>query len=398
MNKMFNETMVNYGTNRSSIRELFEFGKKRALEVGADKVYDYSLGNPNVPAPETVRESLKKIVNIPDTTTIHGYTSAPGDLKTREAVSKNIKKRFNVDVPADYIYMTCGAAASLCITLKALYTENSEYIVLAPFFPEYVVFIKSAGGTPIIVSYSEPDFGPNFDELEKAINENTKAIIVNSPNNPSGAVFSEETIIKITSLLAKKEKEYGHPIFIIADEPYREITYGGVIVPYIMNYYDNTIVCYSYSKSLSLPGERIGYIAVSPKAYESQSLYAGICGAGRALGYVCAPSIWQKVVVDCIDDLPNVAAYEENRNLLYNSLTELGYECVRPDGAFYLFIKCPEPDARAFSNRAKEFGLLLVPGDDFGAKGYVRAAYCVSNDMIHRSIPAFKELMNFYKK
>jgi len=398
MSELFNKDMVNYGTNRSSIRELFEFGKKRAQEVGADKVYDYSLGNPNVPAPESVRETLKKLVAIPDSTLIHGYTSAPGDIRVRKAIADSINKRFNVNMTPDYIYMTCGAAASLCITLKALYTENSEIIILAPFFPEYKVFTLSSGNIPKIVSYVESTFAPNMEELEKTINANTKAIIINSPNNPCGTVYSEETIISITSLLKKKAKEYGHPIFIIADEPYREIVFGDIKVPYIMNYYDDTIVCYSYSKSLSLPGERIGYIAVSPKATDVDLLYAGVCGAGRCLGYVCAPSIWQNVIIDCVNDLPNIRAYEDNRNLLYNSLTDIGYTCVRPDGAFYLFIKTLESDAKAFSNRAKEYGLLLVPGDDFGAKGYVRAAYCVSNDMIRRSIPAFKELYLAYNK
>ena len=398
MSELFNKDMVNYGTNRSSIRELFEFGKKRAQEVGADKVYDYSLGNPNVPAPESVRETLKKLVAIPDSTLIHGYTSAPGDIRVRKAIADSINKRFNVSMTPDYIYMTCGAAASLCITLKALNTEKSEIIILAPFFPEYKVFTLSSGNIPKIVSYVESTFAPNMEELEKTINANTKAIIINSPNNPCGTVYSEETIISITSLLKKKEEEYGHPIFIIADEPYREIVFGDIRVPYIMNYYDDTIVCYSYSKSLSLPGERIGYIAVSPKATDADLLYAGVCGAGRCLGYVCAPSIWQNVIIDCVNDLPNIKAYEDNRNLLYNSLTDIGYTCVRPDGAFYLFIKTLESDAKAFSNKAKEYGLLLVPGDDFGAKGYVRAAYCVSNDMIKRSIPAFKELYLSYNK
>ena len=398
MSELFNKDMVNYGTNRSSIRELFEFGKKRAQEVGADKVYDYSLGNPNVPAPESVRETLKKLVAIPDSTLIHGYTSAPGDIRVRKAIADSINKRFNVNMTPDYIYMTCGAAASLCITLKALNTEKSEIIILAPFFPEYKVFTLSSGNIPKIVSYVESTFAPNMEELEKTINANTKAIIINSPNNPCGTVYSEETIISITSLLKKKEEEYGHPIFIIADEPYREIVFGDIKVPYIMNYYDDTIVCYSYSKSLSLPGERIGYIAVSPKATDADLLYAGVCGAGRCLGYVCAPSIWQNVIIDCVNDLPNIKAYEDNRNLLYNSLTDIGYTCVKPDGAFYLFIKTLESDAKAFSNKAKEYGLLLVPGDDFGAKGYVRAAYCVSNDMIKRSIPAFKELYLSYNK
>lgn len=394
---MINKEMYNLGSKRSVIRELFEFGKKRIQEVGADKVYDFSLGNPSVPAPKKVNESIKKILDEEASILVHGYTSAQGDATVRKAVSDSINKRFNVGIGENNIYMTCGAAASLCISLRALNEEQDEFIIFAPYFPEYQVFIKSCGGKPVTVPFIEKDFQIDFDAFEKSISDKTKAVVVNSPNNPCGVIYSKETIQKLTDLLREYSKKYNHPIFLIADEPYRELVYDDIDVPYLMNYYDDTIVCYSYSKSLSLPGERIGYIAVSPKATNAQDLYAAICGAGRALGYVCAPSLFQKVVKECIDEKPDINAYKDNRDLLFNSLTKIGYTCVHPDGAFYLFVKALEKDANAFADKAKEYGLLLVPGDDFSAPGYVRLAYCVSNDMISRSIPAFKELFDSYK-
>lgn len=393
----FNKNMHGLGSNRSVIRELFEFGKKRMAEVGEDKVYDFSLGNPNVPAPECVKTALQELIAYPDSTHIHGYTSAQGDLGVRKTVADNINTRFGAGVGADNIYMTCGAAASLCITLRALNSSNDDFIIFAPYFPEYEVFIKSAGGNAISVPFCEKDFQIDFIAFEKALTSNTKAVIVNSPNNPCGVVYSPKTIERLTSLLSAYSEKYGHPIYLIADEPYRELVYDKIEVPYLMNYYNDTIVCYSYSKSLSLPGERIGYIAVNPKAADARDIYAAICGAGRALGYVCAPSIFQRVVQKCIDAKPDIDAYRKNRDLLYNSLTEIGYDCVYPDGAFYLFVKSLEPDANAFADRAKQLGLLLVPGDDFCAKGYVRIAYCVSYDMISRSIPAFRQLYSQYK-
>lgn len=393
----FNKNMHGLGSNRSVIRELFEFGKKRMAEVGEDKVYDFSLGNPNVPAPECVKTALQELIAYPDSTLIHGYTSAQGDLGVRKTVADIINTRFGAGVGADNIYMTCGAAASLCITLRALNSSNDDFIIFAPYFPEYEVFIKSAGGNAISVPFCEKDFQIDFIAFEKALTSNTKAVIVNSPNNPCGVVYSPKTIEKLTSLLSAYSEKYGHPIYLIADEPYRELVYDKIEVPYLMNYYNDTIVCYSYSKSLSLPGERIGYIAVNPKAADARDIYAAICGAGRALGYVCAPSIFQRVVQKCIDAKPDIDAYRKNRDLLYNSLTEIGYDCVYPDGAFYLFVKSLEPDANAFADRAKQLGLLLVPGDDFCAKGYVRIAYCVSYDMISRSIPAFRQLYSQYK-
>ena len=395
---MYNKTMYELGSHRSVIRDLFEFGKKRAAEVGADKVYDFSLGNPNVPAPDGVKEAAERLLAMPDNTVLHGYTSAQGDAEVRKAVADNINARFGAGVSPDLIYMTCGAAASLTVTLNALYEDSDEFILLAPFFPEYSVFVKAAGGTPVVVPFDEKTFAPDLSALEKAVTPRTKGVIVNSPNNPSGTVYTRKTLDGIVSLLERKSAEYGRKIVLIADEPYRELVYDDIEVPYLPNLYPDTVVCYSYSKSLSLPGERIGYIAISPRMTEKENVYAAVCGAGRALGYVCAPSMFQRVAAACVNERPDITAYRRNRDLIYSALTEMGYDCVRPDGAFYLFVRSPEPDANAFSERAKTFGLLIVPGDTFGAPGYVRISYCVGRDMIERSLPAFRDLINTYKK
>lgn len=395
---MYNKTMYELGSHRSVIRDLFEFGKKRAAEVGADKVYDFSLGNPNVPAPDGVKEAAERLLAMPDNTVLHGYTSAQGDAEVRKAVADSINARFGAGVSPDFIYMTCGAAASLTITLNALYEDGDEFILLAPFFPEYSVFVKAAGGTPVVVPFDEKTFAPDLSALEKAVTPRTKGIIVNSPNNPSGTVYTRKTLDSIVSLLKRKSAEYGRKIVLIADEPYRELVYDDIEVPYLPNLYPDTVVCYSYSKSLSLPGERIGYIAISPRMTEKENVYAAVCGAGRALGYVCAPSMFQRVAAACVNERPDITAYRRNRDLIYSALTEMGYDCVHPDGAFYLFVRSPEPDANAFSERAKTFGLLIVPGDTFGAPGYVRISYCVGRDMIERSLPAFRDLINTYKK
>lgn len=395
---MYNKTMYELGSHRSVIRDLFEFGKKRAAEVGADKVYDFSLGNPNVPAPDGVKEAAERLLAMPDNTVLHGYTSAQGDADVRKAVADSINARFGAGVSPDFIYMTCGAAASLTITLNALYEDGDEFILLAPFFPEYSVFVKAAGGTPVVVPFDEKAFAPDLSALEKAVTPRTKGVIVNSPNNPSGTVYTRKTLDGIVSLLESKSAEYGRKIVLIADEPYRELVYDDIEVPYLPNLYPDTVVCYSYSKSLSLPGERIGYIAISPRMTEKENVYAAVCGAGRALGYVCAPSMFQRVAAACVNERPDITAYRRNRDLIYSALTEMGYDCVHPDGAFYLFVRSPEPDANAFSERAKTFGLLIVPGDTFGAPGYVRISYCVGRDMIERSLPAFRDLINTYKK
>ncbi len=392
---MFNADMYELGSKRSAIRELFEYGKKRAEEVGEDGVFDFSLGNPNVPAPDCVKDAILSLVSDMDSTTLHGYTSAQGDNGVREAIARHIRTRFGADVQADDIYMTCGAAASLCITLRALCEEGDEFVIIAPYFPEYKVFIEAQGGKVVCAPCKEKDFQIDIDALGSAITAHTKAVIVNSPNNPCGVVYGQNTVQSLCDVLSQKSKEYGHPIFIISDEPYRELAYD-VAVPYIMNYYADSVVCYSYSKSLSLPGERIGYIAVNPKTKNARDLYLAVCGAGRSLGYVCAPSTYQRVVEKCVDALPDISTYKRNRDLIYDALTSIGYECVHPDGAFYLFVKALEKDANRFANNAKRLGLLLVPSDDFGIKGYVRIAYCVNHDMIARSIPVFEKLYNLY--
>ncbi len=391
-----NRRMYGLGSKRSVIREIFEFGKQRAAEVGAENVYDFSLGNPSVAPPQAVEDAIEELLRGKDMTALHGYTSAPGDLATREAIAGHICKSFGVPADAGHIYMTCGAAASLTISLSAICNAGDEVITFAPYFTEYKVFAETAGASLIALPSAPDTFQIDFSALEGAISPKTAAVLVNSPNNPSGVVYGRETVEKLAALLAQKSAEYGHTIYLISDEPYRELVYGGVEVPYLPAYYKDTLVCYSYSKSLSLPGERIGYIFVSPQAKDAGELYLAVCGAGRALGYVCAPSLFQKVIARCQGMTSDVSVYEKNRNTLLSALTAYGFRCVRPDGAFYLFVRSPEPDANAFCERAKAYDLLLVPGDDFGCKGYVRIAYCVSPAMIARSLPAFEKLAKSY--
>lgn len=393
---MFSEEMLKLGTNRSVIRDLFEYAKKRKAEIGEDKVFDFSIGNPSVPAPACVREAAIDLLQNEDEVLLHGYTSAQGDAGLRRNIAEYINEQHGTSLTADSLYITVGAAASLTISLTALAKDGDEFITFAPFFPEYRVFVEKTGSKLVVVNSSPEDFQIDCEAFEKALTPHTKGVILNSPNNPSGVVVTEECIKTVCGILEKKQEEYGHPIFLITDEPYRELVYDGVKVPYLMNYYDNTIVCYSYSKSLSLPGERIGYIAVSDKAVEWKNIYAAICGAGRALGYVCAPSLFQQVVARCIGKTSDVSVYKKNRDILYNALTEYGYRCIKPDGAFYLFVEALEKDAGAFSEKAKEFELLLVPADSFGTPGFVRISYCVSTEQIEKSLPAFKALAESY--
>ncbi|MBE7083704.1 MAG: pyridoxal phosphate-dependent aminotransferase [Clostridiales bacterium] len=388
----YNQKAYALGSKRSIIREIFEYSKTRAQEIGAENVFDFSLGNPSVEPPKMVTDTIKELLEKENSTTLHGYTSAQGDLGVRKAIAENLNKRFNVGLTPNNIYMTCGAAASLSICLKAVINEGDKCIVFAPFFTEYRVFVENAGGKLIISKPEGKTFQIDIADLESKINENTKALILNSPNNPSGVVYTEDTIKAVCDLLKRKENEYKHEIYLLADEPYRELVYNNVKVPYLMNYYDNTLVCYSFSKSLSLPGERIGYIAVNPKMSDSNNVYLAVCGAGRSLGYVCAPSLFQKVVAKCLDAQVNLNAYEQNRNLLYNSLTDFGFECVKPDGAFYLFVKSPLESATAFYEKAKSHEILVVPCDDFGVEGYVRIAYCVDYNRIKNSLEGFKKL------
>ncbi len=393
-----NKEMLNLGSNRSIIRELFEFSKQRKAEIGEDNVYDFSLGNPSVKPNPELNKALIKIINDGNDTYTHGYTSAPGDNNTRQKIVDDLNNRFNTSYDINNIYMTCGAAASLCIALRALVeSKNDEVLALAPYFTEYKVFAEGAGATFKVVKPDMESFGINFSELEKEINKNTKAIIVNSPNNPSGVVYSEESLKKLAELLRNKEVLYNHPIYIICDEPYREIVFDGIKIAHIPNLYDDTIVCYSYSKSLSLPGERIGYVLVPNKAADSKNLFLACLGAGRAYGYVCAPSLMQHAIELCADKTSDMNEYKKNRDLIYNGLTEIGYECVKPEGAFYLFMKALEPDAYQFMEKAKKHNIIVVPSDNFGVKGYVRLAYCVSSKTIINSMKAFKNLFNEYK-
>ena len=395
---MYAEEMYRLGTNRSVIRDLFEYGNKRKAQIGAENVFDFSLGNPNVPAPESVKEVLADLIQKEDPVALHSYTSAQGDAKVRQAIAEYVNGQHGTSLTADNFYMTVGAAASLTISLKALAEPEDEFIVFSPFFPEYRVFVEGVGAKLVVVESDPKDFQIDKEAFRLAVTPHTKGVIVNSPNNPSGVVLTEKCIQGICQVLEEKQKEYGKEIFLIADEPYRELVYGDVKVPYLMNYYDNTLVCYSYSKSLSLPGERIGYIAVSDHIKDWKNVYAAVCGAGRVLGYVCAPSLFQKVIARCQGQVSDVSVYKKNRDILYNALTEYGYRCIKPDGAFYLFVESLEKDAAAFSEKAKEFELLLVPADSFGTPGFVRISYCVSTKQIEDSLPAFKKLAESYGK
>lgn len=395
---MISEKKALLGKKSSAIREIFEYGNRRKAEIGAGNVFDFSLGNPSICPPDIVKEELIRLLDTEDGVSLHGYTSAAGAYSTREAIAKYLRDTYNTDDTAENIYMTVGAAASLTITLSAMVCEGDEVIVLAPYFPEYRVFAESAGARVVEVKCRENDFQIDIDALGNAVNENTKAIIVNSPNNPTGAVFTEENIIALSELLSKKEAEYSHPIYIISDEPYRELVYGDIKVPYTANYYDDTVSCYSFSKSLSLSGERIGYICVPKKCTDSKELFFAVCGAGRSLGFVCAPSLMQKMIPACLGKTSDISVYDRNRKMLLSSLTDFGYDCVSPDGAFYLFVKALEDDAEAFCERAKKYELLLVPSDSFGVTGYVRISYCVSTEQIEKALPAFKKLAEEYGK
>ncbi len=394
---MINEKMYGLGSKRSSIREIFEYAKVRAAEIGAENVFDFSIGNPSVPAPEAVNETIKKLVEETPSVALHGYTSAQGGKDVRDSIAANYKKRFGVELSGDDFYMTCGAAASLTITLNALYEAEDEVIVFAPYFAEYRVFVEGAGMKLVVLRSDEKTMLPDFETLKKAITPHTKAVLINSPNNPSGAVYGEETLQTLCGILREKSLEYGKPIFLISDEPYRELVYDKkTVVVSPMRYYDESIVCYSYSKSLSLPGERIGYIAVNPKMQNAKAVYAAVCGAGRALGFVCAPALFQRVAAACDGMTADLSVYKKNRDLLYNALTEYGFTCIYPDGAFYLFMKAAEKDAKAFCERAKKHELLFVAGDDFGFEGWVRIAYCVQTEKIERALPIFKKLAQEY--
>ncbi|MBQ8893601.1 MAG: pyridoxal phosphate-dependent aminotransferase [Clostridia bacterium] len=392
------EKMLGLGKKSSVIREIFEYSKRRKAEIGAENVYDFSIGNPSVPAPGIVNETMIRLLSEGDPVQLHGYTAASGDPAVRQKIADAINREFNAGARWDLIYMTCGAAASLTISLAAITEPGNEVLVIAPFFPEYRVFAEHAGAKLVPVPSRTDNFQLDLGAIEKSINENTKALIINSPNNPTGVIIPKEDLIRLSELLSAKEKEYGHVIYLIADEPYRKLVWNGEEVPYVPNYYADSLVCYSFSKAVSLPGERIGYILVSPTMKNAGDVYAAICGAGRALGFVCAPSLLQFTVAECVDATSDFSIYRKNRELLLRELTRIGYEVIPPDGAFYLFMKALEPDANAFYERGKEHELLLVPSDSFGCPGYVRIAYCVTTEQIERAIPAFEKLYEDYQK
>ncbi len=395
---MINQKMYELGTKKSTIRTIFEFGRKRAAEVGEENVYDFSLGNPNVPTPEFIKAAAVDVLTNMEPSAVHGYTVAPGAPQTRAALAESVNKRFGTNFAAKNFFMTAGAAAAITICFKALAQPEDEFITFAPFFPEYRAFVESVGGKLVVVPAQPADWQIDFAAFEKLVTNHTKAIIVNSPNNPSGAVYSEETIQKLADILRRKEEEHHHPIFIISDEPYREIAFEGYMVPYVPKFYDNTLVCYSYSKSFSLPGERIGYIVVPDEVADFGKVYGSIAGAARVLTHVNAPSLWQLVIGRCADMPSDISTYVKNGQLLYQGLIDAGFECVKPQGAFYLFPKCLEEDDYAFCERAKKYDLLLVPGTDFGCPGYFRAAYCIKTETIEKSLPLFKKLADEYKK
>ena len=392
---MYNETMYERGNAPSAIRELFAYGMERKAQIGEDKVFDFSIGNPSVPAPDSVAEAIRELADMAPAQ-LHAYSAAQGLESTRTAIAENLNKRFGTHSTADNLYLTMGAAACLSACFTALIEPGDEIIVIAPYFPEYRIWIEFAGGVCVEVPAREDNFQIDLDALEQAITEKTKAVVINTPNNPVGTVYTRETLEGLADVLVQAEQKFDHDIYLISDEPYRELTYG-VEVPWVPAIYPNTLVCYSWSKSLSLPGDRIGYVLVPNEVHDSREVYLAVCGAGRSLGYICAPVFFQRVIERCVDEPTNVEAYAVNREILTHALDELGYEYIEPDGAFYLWIKALEPDAQAFSNKAKEYELLLVPSDSFGVGGWVRAGYCIDKSTIEHSIPAFAALKADYE-
>jgi len=393
---MIPQDMVVYGQNECLIRVIAADAAKRAAEIGPDHVYNFTIGNPSVPAPPAVRQTILDLVANTDPVLLHGYTPAPGDFEVRKTVAGWLNRTYGMGYPPEAIYMSTGAGSCLAICLRALLLPGEEVITLTPYFSEYKVYTQAAGGVLIEVP-SDPDtLQIDHAAMEAAVNEKTKVILLNSPNNPSGVVLRRESLERLFQFLRQKEAEYGHSIYVVSDEPYRALVYDGVEVPYLPKLYRDTLVCNSFSKSLSLPGERIGFIAVANAMPDFAEVNAAVNGAGRALGYICAPSLFQQVAARCLGMTADVSVYARNRDLLYYGLQEMGFTCIRPDGAFYLFVKTPEPDAVAFCERAKEYEIFVVPGDDFGTPGYVRVAYCVDTAQIERAMPAFRALAKSY--
>ena len=393
---MISEKMKKLAENNSVIRAMFEEGLQMAKEFGADNVYDFSLGNPSVPAPEAVNQAIRNILEQEDSLSVHGYMSNVGYEFVRKAVADNLNRRFGTDFSAGNIIMTVGAAGGLNVILKTLLNPGDEVVTFAPYFAEYGNYVMNYDGTLVVVSPDTVNFQPNLKEFKEKITPKTKAVIVNNPNNPTGVVYSRETCTELGRILREKQREYGTSIYLISDEPYRELAYDGVEVPYLTKYYANTIVGYSWSKSLSLPGERIGYLVIPSECDDYELIYAAAGIATRVSGFVNAPSLMQRAVEKCLDEQTDVAAYDRNREALYNGLKNCGFECIKPQGAFYLFVKAPTPDEKEFVQRAKKYHILMVPGSSFACPGYVRIAYCVSHETIVNSLPFFRKLAAEY--
>ena len=393
---MISEKMKPYVKNNSAIRMMFEEGNRLRAKYGADKVFDFSLGNPSVPAPDSVREAIIELVNTTDPTVLHGYMSNAGFEDVRQTIAESLNRRFDTKFSAKNLIMTVGAASGLNVILKTILNPGEEVIVFAPYFLEYGAYVRNYDGVLVEISPDTTTFQPNLAEFEQKITPKTRAVIVNTPHNPTGVVYSEETIKKLSTILEAKQKEFGTVIYLISDEPYRELAYDGVEVPYLTKYYNNTVVGYSYSKSLSLPGERIGYLVIPDEADGSEELISAATIANRTLGCVNAPSLIQKVVAKCVDAKTDLVAYDKNRQALYNGLKECGFECIKPQGAFYLFVKSPVEDEKAFCEAGKKYNILMVPGSSFACPGYVRLAYCVSYETIVNSLPEFKKLAAEY--
>ena len=391
---MINRKALALGATRNVIMELAEYGRQRAAIVGRENVYDYSIGNPSVPTPQAVNDAIVDIVQNMDSLAIHSYTSMTGDPNAREAIAQDLNRRFGTDADKDDLFLGCGAAPELVAVIKALACPNAEFLSIAPYFPEYKPYVEETGSLFRVVPADIPNFQIDLAVLESMITENTTAVIINNPNNPAGTVYSTETIQRLADLLTRKNAEYGHTIYILADEPYRELVYDGVVTPFIPNIYPHTVVCYSYSKSLSLPGERMGYVYVPKSAADNRDLYSAIVGAARVSGHVCAPSLMQRMITRCAHLQPELADYNRNRKVLMDALLEYGYEMAKPEGAFYLFVKAPNGDDQSFYKKALEKDLLFVPGAAFGCPGYFRLCYCISHDTIVRSLPLFKQLID----
>ena len=394
---MINETYKAMLGGKSVIRTLSEYATARGTEIGYDNVFDYSLGNPSVPCPSSFTKAMIDMYETADPVALHGYSPSLGNPEACRTIAESLNRRFGMDYTAGHIFPTTGAAGALAHALRAVTKPGDEVLTFAPYFPEYHPYVEGAGARLTVVPADIESFQINFAAFEAALNPEVAVVLINTPNNPSGAVYSAETLDRLAGILRAKQAEYGHDIFLISDEPYREIVFDGGTQPYPAKFYDNTLSCYSYSKSLSLPGERIGYVLVPPAAADSKALYAAVCGAGRALGYVCAPSMFQRVAARCADQTSDIAVYQTNRDLLFNGLTSMGYHCVKPDGAFYLFPQTLEADDRAFSERAKKYDLLVVPGADFGAPGHMRISYCVKTETIERALPLFERLAKEYR-